>query len=406
MNSYKIVRITNLYKEIVALFYRDTPNVQHQSYDDQLEAIINYSFDLAISFVKNIRKQGVEASIIITNAPFLNQKWKEENNSDQNGLSLVLEQVAKINPDIVWLDDPALMETNWINELRTKSTNIKIVCGHVCAPYGKHNIEAFRKLDIMFTCIPCMKIDMEKQGINAFQLYHSFDEDILQIINIDNLYPSLDVLFTGSLFVGGGFHNTRIEYIEHLLKNGIPISVLGNKESNSKIALKKGFHFTINLLRYLHAESLIDSVNILKKHKDYGNYPVPNYSSALKKSIFPPVFGVNMFKQLSRAKICFNIHGDIAGSCAGNVRLFEATGVGTCLISDWKENLADIFEPEKEIITYKSKEECAEKITWYLHHPEDLKKIAKAGQMRILKDHTHKQRAAYCHEIFLNFLSR
>ena len=41
-------------------------------------------------------------------------------------------------------------------------------------------------------------------------------------------------------------------------------------------------------------------------------------------------------------------------------RLFEATGVGTLLVTDWKKNLHEMFEPGKEVIVYHSPEECAE----------------------------------------------
>ena len=35
------------------------------------------------------------------------------------------------------------------------------------------------------------------------------------------------------------------------------------------------------------------------------------------------------------------------------MRMFEATGVGSCLISDHKNNNDEYFVPEKEIVVYK-----------------------------------------------------
>ena len=44
-----------------------------------------------------------------------------------------------------------------------------------------------------------------------------------------------------------------------------------------------------------------------------------------------------------------NIHSDefwlITG---GNIRMFEATGVGSCLLTDHKQNLQDLFIPDEE----------------------------------------------------------
>lgn len=75
------------------------------------------------------------------------------------------------------------------------------------------------------------------------------------------------------------------------------------------------------------------------------------------------------------------------------MRLYEATGAGAMLLTDWKENLPEMFEPGKEVATYRTPEECAEQIRYYLRHEEKRKKIAAAGQQRTLRDHTYCQRA-------------
>jgi spore maturation protein CgeB len=75
------------------------------------------------------------------------------------------------------------------------------------------------------------------------------------------------------------------------------------------------------------------------------------------------------------------------------MRLFEATGVGTCLITDWKKNLQQLFEPDKEIVVYESAEEMVEKTKWLLNHPREREEIASAGKERTMKDHTYARRA-------------
>jgi spore maturation protein CgeB len=74
------------------------------------------------------------------------------------------------------------------------------------------------------------------------------------------------------------------------------------------------------------------------------------------------------------------------------LRLYEATGVGTLLLTDWKENLHEIFIPGKEVVAYRSPEECAELIHYYLTHEEERQAIAAAGQQRTLREHTSYQR--------------
>jgi spore maturation protein CgeB len=51
-----------------------------------------------------------------------------------------------------------------------------------------------------------------------------------------------------------------------------------------------------------------------------------------------------------------------------------------------------MFELDKEVIAYRTREECAEMIQYYLEHEDERKQIARAGQQRTLRDHTYYQR--------------
>ena len=59
-----------------------------------------------------------------------------------------------------------------------------------------------------------------------------------------------------------------------------------------------------------------------------------------------------MYRVLARSKIALNRHIDVAEDHANNMRLYEATGVGTFLITDAKRNLSELFEPGEEVVTY------------------------------------------------------
>jgi Uncharacterized protein conserved in bacteria len=104
------------------------------------------------------------------------------------------------------------------------------------------------------------------------------------------------------------------------------------------------------------------------------------------------------------SKISLNIHGDIALRDAANLRLFEVTGSGSCLLTDWKENIEKFFKPDEEIVCFKTPEECAEKIKWLIENPGKCKEIAVKGQKRTLHDHSYHQRALLLNEIILNEL--
>jgi hypothetical protein len=113
--------------------------------------------------------------------------------------------------------------------------------------------------------------------------------------------------------------------------------------------------------------------------------------SPIRRHYMGPAWGCHMYEILNGSKMTLNHHGDVL-PYANNMRLFESTGTGTLLLTDWKQNLHEMFEPGKEVVTYRTPEECAEKIQRYLTHEADRQTIASAGQARTLRDHTYQHR--------------
>jgi spore maturation protein CgeB len=99
-----------------------------------------------------------------------------------------------------------------------------------------------------------------------------------------------------------------------------------------------------------------------------------------------------MYQVLKQSRIAINYHLDLSESYANNMRLFEATGVGTLLITDSKTNLHMMFEVGKEIVAYENLEDCIALIKYYSEHSDERDQIAKAGQERTLGEHTYLNR--------------
>lgn len=74
------------------------------------------------------------------------------------------------------------------------------------------------------------------------------------------------------------------------------------------------------------------------------------------------------------------------------------------LITDYKDNLSDLFEIGKEIVVYRSAEECAALVNYYLSRPQEAEAIARAGQARTLRDHSYKMNMAELSLIFKRHL--
>jgi hypothetical protein len=126
--------------------------------------------------------------------------------------------------------------------------------------------------------------------------------------------------------------------------------------------------------------------------------------SPLRGRVKPPLWGYDMYRQLQRSKIALNIHIDMAEQFAANMRLYEATGVGTMLLTDWKTNLPDLFTPGTEVVAYRSIDECVELVNYYLAHDSEREAIAAAGQKRTLCEHSYYHRMQELTEILNRYL--
>ncbi|MGA2094338.1 MAG: glycosyltransferase, partial [Sedimentisphaerales bacterium] len=122
-------------------------------------------------------------------------------------------------------------------------------------------------------------------------------------------------------------------------------------------------------------------------------------NSPLRQRHHGEVWGLDMFATLAHSRITVNRHLDVAENYANNMRLFEATGCGAMLVTDYKDNLNELFEIGSEVVAYRSPEEAAALITYYLQHPKEAQEIARKGQQRTLRDHTYTQRMKQTVEI-------
>jgi len=135
-------------------------------------------------------------------------------------------------------------------------------------------------------------------------------------------------------------------------------------------------------------------------------------NSAIRSHHHGEVWGWDMYKILQRSRITLNrhAHNDVGGCVshdfANNMRLFEATGVGTCLLTEMRSNLATMFEPDVEVATYACPQECLEKVRYYLEHPTERSSIAKAGQTRTLGDHSYTHRMLELTERLTHYLGQ
>ena len=77
---------------------------------------------------------------------------------------------------------------------------------------------------------------------------------------------------------------------------------------------------------------------------------------------------------------------------AVNQRVFDVPATGSFCLTDWREQIENLFEPGKEIICYHSPEEATHLIEHYLNAPAERQAVTRAARKRILAEHTYDHR--------------
>jgi spore maturation protein CgeB len=389
MMNMKILLISSMYPGYLESFYEKHNITGDISYEEHYKLLLEKSTEFVGSYTRGFRKIGADAQFVLANDRKLQAKWASEKGlKHKSDSELLYDQVRIFQPEILWIDNLSFVSREWLENIRNEQKCIRLIIGYHCSPYGPKILDTLRAVDFVFTCTPGFKTDLEKKGIKSYLVYHAFDDAQLSMIPESSEKVGSDFVFSGSLISGAGFHDERIKMIEKILKENIDISLYVNLEKRYKIFAKQAIYYLRNTLVNIGLEKLTERIPLF----GYGKTKIAGYSSRLLKSCRRPVYGTDMIKLFRNSAIVLNMHIGVAGDYAGNMRMFEVTGTGSCLLTDKKTNLSDLFDAGSEVVAYDSTEDCIGKIKWLMNHEYERKRIAAAGHKRTILSHTVEKR--------------
>ena len=367
----RLVRITTNYRSYLQQFYAKHPELGEQSFAVQYQALAADCFGWADFWSYALRPIGYEVFEIVLNNEILQKMWAAENNINEGDMGeIVISQMKMFKPDILWYDhcDEILLD-----QILSETKSLKLILGWTGSAIPKTKI--WNRINVVLTCAPEAVQQLKKMGIESEHIHHGFDHRILN--KLKSSPKRIDFSFTGSISLGEDYHNNRYEILKQL-------SDSLNLEIYTGSIVKENF----SLKKFLFSRS--DAKTKMAKK--------------FRKSLRNEVFGLEMLQMIHDSKIGLNIHADSSTKYASNMRMFEITGVGTCLLTEMRENIGELFEPDKEIVTYTSVGECVEKAKWLLNNPAVREQIAKEGQKRTLQFHTYLKRAERLDEIIKKYI--
>lgn len=127
----------------------------------------------------------------------------------------------------------------------------------------------------------------------------------------------------------------------------------------------------------------------------YGDRP-PRWAAPQVKATYQHQFIVKLEKSkiFGESLACINSTAMSEGNSL-NCRAFEIAGAAGLQIMEYRSAIEDCFEPEKEIVTYSSLPELAEKIERFKKDQDLAEQIRTNGNRRALAEHTYQHRLEY-----------
>lgn len=195
----------------------------------------------------------------------------------------------------------------------------------------------------MITCLRRSEANFRSQGVKACCMSFGFDPAVLN--GLDQTLGPSDTVFIGSLMLGVGHRAPDILLDRIRRQVEVETWISGLPDDGQ---LLRGW-LSLAKPRDLHR---------------FSEYPSAALASRrLRAANRGEMFGMNIFSRLAPARLSLNIHIAAASEQAANMRLFDATAVGSCLVTDWEPNLPELFEPDREVVVFRSAEEAVDKIT-------------------------------------------
>jgi hypothetical protein len=374
------------YPRFLAWFYRRQSGLEDAAYETQMAARNATLFGVADFYSRNFAALGHQAAEIHVNNPWLQAAWAREHGMafeapqppggaerrepprwlqraakpfkpllrplarrvglsprlDAQAEKILLAQLEEFRPDLIINQDIFHVDTSLMR--RIKSIGGPTIIGQVGIQPSRG--EDWDVYDLMISQLPTTVRSFRALGVRAKLNHLAFEPAILDALP-QAAATDIEVSFVGTVSVD---HQQRIALLE---------AVAGRYDL-----------------------------------KLWGNRPqaLPA-SSPLHRCFQGEVWGADMYQVLRRSRITLNSHIDLAGREAGNMRLFEATGVGAFLLTDFKENLDTLFAPDREVAVWRSIEDCLDVIGRTIGDDNGRAAIARAGQARTMAQHTYRHRA-------------
>jgi len=358
MTTPSFLFVHTYYPEFLDALYADHGQLAVLPFEAQRRRIFETRFGVSDAYSDGLRRLGCDAQEVIANADALQASWAcahgvtlSGNIHDQRR-QIVAAQIDHYRPDVLYVFEWNPLGDAFVTEMKSK---VRLTIGQIASPLPDNR--TFAGYDLVISSYPPIVDYFAKQDGRGALLRLAFDARVLD--QLPQPQPEYAVTFVGGFAPS---HPDRIAWLASLART-CPVEVFG-----------------------------------------YGAENIPT-GSPLRARHRGEVWGLPMYEVLARSRVTLNRHAhiNVRGATlhrfANNMRLYEASGVGACLLTERRDNLGDILEPDRECVTYTSDAECADRIRNILENDQLYQEVGRAAQEKTLSKHTYALRMAELLEI-------
>jgi len=341
-----------------------------KSWEEQYRATVEGGFPTLSSWVEPLRAKGHQVMDIWADHMPLQLRWcrdhgielpKDVSKNPLVYVGIAAEQIRHFEPDVILIGNLYTFDSDF---LRSVSDHYRIAVGQHAARLPNCD---FSEYDAIISSLPNQVDFFNGKGVPSYLVKLAFDSRLLS--RVDSSKKEYGLVFAGSVSAD---HKLRAEALLALGQE-MPIDVFGSVPDNK--TLLGNSTEPSGLARWL--QRIKQAV-------------APPHVTKIRSH--PALWGLEMYQMMGESRIVFNRHIDAAGSYANNLRLYEVTGSGALLLTDWKTNMDEIFSPGIECVTYRDTAECVRMAKFYLQSDEKREQIAQAGRRRVIAEHTYEHR--------------
>lgn len=370
--QYSILRVASPYNDYVQYLEQQHPEIKDMSYQDHYQRIVDNYFGCDGYYLnRELAAMGMETHDIIY-IDSLQQKWRPET-AGLGMFEILLEQVKTYKPDVLFVSN--MFSTEQLRAMKEIVPKAKIVC-FMFAAVNDRLKENCRYYDQLYTGSERYVKILSRYHGNVRYLQHAVCGEILD--KIDTSHPRENkASFAGHFFLP--YHGKRLLCAANFVKNGVPIDFAADIMPSYRIRDLK------SLVKY----------TLKPPHLTEYQKELREADRIVSPYLKPAVFGLEYYQFLWDHTVSLNVQADQDWETgdSGSDRMYEATLMGSCLLTNQADENRNLYEPDREIMEFESPEDCGERARWLIDHPTEAAAIAEAGQKRTLRQYTYRNRA-------------